>query len=299
MASEPSQEKLNVSEKNHELRERSSALVREFARVVHTFCKVLYFKEKKRVGLKTQVDGLLAQVKSNRKKLEVVNHNIEVFKKNTLKVESTLKYLRSRESAIKEKYESLLSGGSLPDETEINLNRQLDGQEGSAAEEEEGTIDPISSLIRENLVKRREKYLQSLDGVFKKLEDELLSIESVQKELEQARADLAIKTEQAYETREALESVSRKLSSEANNLESGFENSVKEEKVLIQELEQMVSMVETHIEIKDQIDQILFSLLESTEPEEETQLENEIESEEISLDLPAVEDKENPSYPLN
>lgn len=250
-------EKYREDHENPALQEKCGQVLREVNRVVDTYNRALKSKEGLRISLIGKIDALIVSMNENHAKLKTVNRNIEIYAQNTQKIARTFENLGQREVLIKEQFELLLKGPN------VNESSVLTGIKSS---EHAGGM--MSTATREGLIKRRKEYLDGLDNVFRKLEEELASIEGIRKEMERARVEISIKNEEAMESRELLESNGRKLLGEVKKLQSELDKSVTEERLLIKEFGRVVHDVEKCIEIKQDIDHLLFSILAASETEE-------------------------------
>lgn len=240
---------LDIQDLNLAFREKSERVLREFTRVVNAFNKAFHNKEGRRTALKNKLETLAGQIQAAVDKLETIARNIGIYDQNTGKIAVTLDALREREALIKEQFERLLAG---PEAGSDKLGLALPDEVSS---------ETHGGSSRESLVKRRKQYLDGLEGVFRKLEDELATIDGIRKEMERARAEIAIKKEESLETKEILEGHSKQLMGEVRALESELEHSLKQEATLIREFERMVNGVESQIEIGAEADRVLFSIL--------------------------------------
>ncbi|NIQ01501.1 MAG: hypothetical protein GWM98_07460, partial [Nitrospinaceae bacterium] len=96
----------------------------------------------------------------------------------------------------------------------------------------------------ENLIHRREEYLQHLNDNFKKLDDELISIQKYRQELGDAREEISRKQEDAFKKKEILEEGGRKLLEEVSRVEKELEVSIQEERILVDELDKLAESVQ-------------------------------------------------------
>lgn len=240
---------------NPALQEKGSQVLREFTRVVGTFNRSLIYKAKQRVSLQEKISALAHLFDENSKKLQTVIRNIEIYRQNNQKIAITLENLRQKETSVKDQFELLLSGSQYHEGSSMSGAYAKDREDRGVA----------TLLTRESLTKRRKEYLDGLDNVFKQLEGELSSIEGIRKEMEQARVEISVKNEEALEAKESLENYGRELMNEIKAYNAELEFSVKEEQKLIKSYAQLVADVERRIEINQDIDHTLFSVLAAGE----------------------------------
>ncbi len=247
------EESVNYSEidkENLSIRERGTSNAREYSRVVETFNKVLDYKEKFRNSLEEKLSSIGSQVNDNVDNLETLLRNIDIYDQNIDKISSNLGNLYTEESSIKAKYEELLNGSSLENiPAESNPEANSDDPEGA----------------RELLIRRRRNYLDNLDKSFKRLDNELFSIEKLRSELTHARGEILVKKDEAQKRIRLLEEEGKRFLDEVKRIESELESSVKEEGLLIKEFKELVGKVERSLEISDEMDHILFTYLTAAE----------------------------------
>jgi septal ring factor EnvC (AmiA/AmiB activator) len=236
-----------IIQENLTIRERGNLSAQEYLRVVETFKKVLDYKEKFRNSLEAKLNAISKKVNDNVENLETLLRNIDIYDQNIDKISSNVGNLYSEESTIKTQYEELLNG-SLMEGAEPAEKNQED-QEGS----------------RELLIQRRRSYLDNLDKSFKRLDNELLSIEKLRTELTNARGEILVKKDGAKKKVRLLEEAGKKLLEEVKRIEAELESSIKEEGLLIKEFKVLVGKVEFSLEISDEMDHILFTHLTAEE----------------------------------
>ena len=236
-----------ITQENLTIRERGNLSAQEYSRVVETFKKVLEYKEKFRNSLEAKLSAISKEVNDNVENLETLMRNIDIYDQNIDKISSNVGNLYSEESSIKAQYEELLNGSAMEGTEPAEKNHE--DQEGS----------------RELLIQRRRNYLENLDKSFKRLDDELLSIEKHRAELTNARGEILVKKDGAKKKIRLLEEVGKKLLDEVKRIEAELESSVKEEGMLIKEFKVLVGKVESSLEISDEMDHILFAHLTAEE----------------------------------
>jgi chromosome segregation ATPase len=250
----------DIGQRNTLAREKGSAAAREFTRVVETFNKVLQFKEKIGESLEADLAECGRQVKSNMENLETLTRNIEIYDQNLAKIQLNLEQLKQDEKRIKLDYNSLLHG--------IAHQSELEEPQGNAENE-----TTTGSLSRESLRERRQNFLQKLDEDFDRMDQELVSIEKLSRELVQARGEISSKKEDALNKKNTWEKTSRELSSDVSRIELELENSLKEEEILLNEFFGLIENVENCLELKEETDQVLFTSLTASETKPQTLVE--------------------------
>ena len=240
----------SLAKENLALREHGNSNAREYSRVVDMFTKVLDYKEKIRISLERKLNSIGQQVNSNVENLETLFRNIDIYDQNIDKISTNLGNLYAEENTIKSQYEELLSG--TPQESNLSepSNKpNSDDLEGS----------------REFLIKRRKNYLENLDKSFKRLDSELFSIDKLREELSNARSEILVKKDEAQKKIRLLEDEGKRFLDEVKRVEAELATSVKEEGILIKEFKEIISKVESNLEISDELDSILFACLTAAE----------------------------------
>ena len=113
----------------------------------------------------------------------------------------------------------------------------------------------------ENLMQKRNHYLDGLNSSFHKLDDDLQSISCLRTEMLNARSEIYKKKDQALDKKAAVEENERCLKGELDKVASDLEISLKEEEVLTLEYAQLINKVESCISISEDADKVLFSSL--------------------------------------
>lgn len=239
-----------IAEENLAIRERGNSNAREYSRVVESFKKVLDYKEKFRISLEAKLSSIGKQVNGNVENLETLLRNIDIYDQNIDKISTNLGNLYTEENSIKAKYEELLNGSSQESPlSEPGLEQNSDDPEGS----------------RELLIQRRKNYLENLDKSFKRLDNELFSIDKLRAELTNARGEILVKKDEAQKRIRLLEEEGKRFLEEVKRIEAELAASVKEEDLLIKEFKELVGKVESSLEISDELDSILFACLTAAE----------------------------------
>ncbi|MZG54740.1 MAG: hypothetical protein F3743_12290 [Nitrospinae bacterium] len=239
-----------IAEENLAIRERGNSNAREYSRVVESFKKVLDYKEKFRISLEAKLSSIGKQVNGNVENLETLLRNIDIYDQNIDKISTNLGNLYTEENSIKAKYEELLNGSSQESHlSEPGLEQNSDDPEGS----------------RELLIQRRKNYLENLDKSFKRLDNELFSIDKLRAELTNARGEILVKKDEAQKRIRLLEEEGKRFLEEVKRIEAELAASVKEEDLLIKEFKELVGKVESSLEISDELDSILFACLTAAE----------------------------------
>jgi len=237
-----SRQETNLSQENQAARELGTSIAREFERVVETFNRVLQYKEKIGQGLENEIVRVGQQAKSNREELENLNQEMA-------DVQTRLAECQINEKRLVEQYQKLLKGADRVDD---------------ALEQSEGAGDS-GAMIRENLRRQKENFLERMQNNFKQLDEDLLSTTSEKDELEKSRVEIEAKNNQAKQRKEVLEATGHRL---FNNLESyarELETSIEEERILVDEFTKMIKNVESCVTLSEEIDRVLFSSLDAAE----------------------------------
>ena len=242
--------KISIVRENSVARERGESVVREYERVVSTFNRVLQFKEKVRLSLENRSTKLQDYLKTNVDKLGTLNRNIDIYDANTVKIASNLEEMLTEETRIKDKYNKLLQGASM-EMVGVNISDEVFA--------EETTLEGEPST--ENLIQKRNHYLDGLNSSFHKLDDDLQSISYLRTEMLNARSEIFKKKEQALDKKAIVEENERCLKGTLDKVISDLDISVKEEEVLTLEYAQLINKVDSCIILSEDIDRVLFSSL--------------------------------------
>ncbi|MBI4384710.1 MAG: hypothetical protein HY579_11840 [Nitrospinae bacterium] len=236
---------------NRALQDKGGSVLREFTRVVNAFSKALDQKDRQRESIKYKLEDLFGRIQNAAQKLETVVRNIEIYRQNNEKIAVALDNLAEREELIEEQFEKLMA------------TPRFERDEGAGEANRQGGMS-----LREDLVRKRKQFLDGLDGIFRKLEEELAVIEGVRKEMERARMEIAIKNEESLETKLYLENQRTQLLREVKTLQEELDGSVKQETVLIREFDRLLNGAEAQIEIGQEADRVLLSVLAESEPDD-------------------------------
>ncbi|PIQ95839.1 MAG: hypothetical protein COV67_12675 [Nitrospinae bacterium CG11_big_fil_rev_8_21_14_0_20_56_8] len=243
-----------IGQDNLNLRERGSSLSREVDHVVQTFNKVLRHREKIRLSLEDRLRNLHEKIRINKEKLNTLNRNLRIYDNNIDKIAENLERLKNEEELIKQNYQKLLEGTTVADLVEARTVTAVSITGGQAEE---------TNL--ETLIQRRRDFLESLNNSFRQMDEELLSIGELREEVLAARKEILVKKDATLQKRTVLEETEEKLLEEEHRVQTELENSLKEERTLISEYTQIAGAVERSIELKEEVDRLLFSTLTSVE----------------------------------
>ncbi len=230
----------NLAEENIAAREKGLLTVREFERVAQTFKTVLLYKEEIGKALEEERDALRHKLRQNSANLETLDRNIEIYNQNSEKVRANLERLDKQELRLREEYEKLLRGP------------RLDGEE---------SLHARNALDRETLLSRRDVLIDNLKKKFDKLDEELLTLENLRKELGRASEEIAVKKIEAIKRKDVLEEINKKIFEDVRRVEKELDTTVQEESVLVEQFQKMVASVERCLEMDDRTDHVLFSSL--------------------------------------
>lgn len=240
----------NIAQNNSAARERGGSIAREYERVVNTFNKVLEFKEKVRLLLETRSVDLHEALSVNTEKLNTLSRNIDIYDSNINKIANHLEEMLAEETIIKNKYTQLLQGASM-EMVGVSTSDEVLSTESSSEGEHSN----------ENLMQKRNHYIDGLNSSFHKLDEDLQSISFSRTEMLNARSEIFIKKEQALENKAFFLETERCLKEEINKIKADLNKSVSEEELLTHEYSQLINKVESCIVISEDIDNVLFSSL--------------------------------------
>jgi len=248
---------INVARDNSSARERGESIAREYERIVSTFNRVLEFKEKVRLSLENRVVSLQEHIKNNAQKLSTLNRNIEIYDLNVSKIATNIDEISSEEMKIKDQYNKLLQGASM-EMVGVNIDDEIFS--------EEGTKDGVVST--ENLMQKRNHYIDGLNSSFHKLDDDLQSINCLRTELLNARSEIFRKKEIALDKKAEVQENEKCLKVALDKHILDLDNSIKEEELLTREYAQLINTVDGCIVLSEDIDRVLFSSLTSANENE-------------------------------
>lgn len=257
-----------VNFENRKIRDKGSFIAREFDRVVETFTKSLEFKEKIRLLLQKEIDDLIKHCNETVRQHEAIVKNIALYDQNLRDISFTLERLAQKEKILRKRYERLLSGSFQDDE--LQGITSIGGE--SQTEDTPATLHPLveeDSENQDNLINRKKKYFQTLDCFFKNLDDELSSITSIRANLNKENSKIVLMREEGIITKKALESSHKRYLSEVKELEVELDKSVDEESFLIEEFCALVEQAGSQIELRQEVDQMLFEFSAAADKDNE------------------------------
>lgn len=267
-------EKLNmetpgIARENSKVREEGRSLIREFDGVVSTFDRVLQFKEGNRFSLLTKIDELKKNRQDHEKQIQTLIGNIAIYNENAARIILAKDQLDKREKLVKANYEKMLAGSLMPEEIESLKSERLPGQNRVALEIKKKFSSQHKELSGlDSLITRKKEYIENLDHVFKKFDENLLQIDRMRKNLIDAHTGIHQKEEKAINVKAALASNSKSLQKKQEELEKELEMSIEEENFVLQEYRTVIKSVSSNIEITQKLDELLFSLLTAAEDKE-------------------------------
>ena len=253
---------VETNRNNTKIRSEGSNLKRELEGVILTFNKVLKVKEEERTVLVNRIQQLKLISEETLEQLSILSTNLSVYDQNLAKVTAALDQLDTNEELIKNRYESLLVGDSnLADLMPLD-SESLSVQKRVTMDVEEKLIGRYNNncLGRDQLIKRRREYLESLDNAFKKFDEDLFYIDGVRKNLMSAFAEINAKKENAKDMKVSIETRYGTVSEEKRTREKELESILFKEDYLIAEYQEMLRPIWASLEIKPQTDEMLFNL---------------------------------------
>jgi len=240
---------LNIGQENKIAGDKVMALVKEFGLLGDTFKKSLLFKEKIRCSLDSQLADLNQQKNDNNQRLETLNANIRIYDENLDRISKNIEELKNKENEIKIRYEKLLKG-STEKEAELQDGDSMDSSEGSG---DESTL--------ECLIQKRQDFLDNLNENFKRMDEELLTIENLRKEIFSARDGILEKKELAIQKKKAVDERGKKIKESLERVVSELDKTIEEEKIITDNLLELMVRIEKSMELSVETDRVLFSVL--------------------------------------
>ena len=199
--------------------------------------------------------------------MRILSNNLSIYDQNLTKVTAALDQLDQNEQMIKGRYEDLLTGSA-------NLSELMPLEAGNVSVQKRVTMDVEEKLMgqynknclgRDHLIKRRREYLESLDNVFKKFDEDLFYIDGVRNNLMTAFAEINAKKENAKGTKASIEARYITVTKEKKKFEQDLENLLRQENYLITEYREMLRPIGASIEIKPQTDKMLLNFASEQE----------------------------------
>lgn len=249
------------------LKKEETLLVKEFQRIIDFFNRTLLLKEKIRIALMEKIINSEKLRNEIFEKLKRVVRNIEIYDKNLEQLDQKKRERSMRESRIKGKYEEILHSSSSTqllalgyEESEIfgdicqellNISRDLQNI-GKTTKKEE-------------LMKCRQEYMQGLQKLFQKMDEELVAIDKEKEKIKRFYLEIKKKKDKAVKQQTALKKNYNLLVEDVKTKKVGLEISVQEEKTLIAEYRKLIGRIQASLKAIGDIEQILEKVNASSE----------------------------------
>lgn len=249
------------------LKKEETLLVKEFQRIIDFFNRTLLLKEKIRIALMEKIINSEKLRNEVFEKLKRVVRNIEIYGKNLEQLDQKKKECSRRESRIKGKYEEILHSSSSTqllalanEESEIfgdicqellNISRDLQNI-GKTTKKEE-------------LMKCRQEYMQGLQKLFQKMDEELVSIDKEKEKIKRFHLEIKKKKDKAVKQQTALKKNYNLLVDDVKKKKVDLEVSVQEEKTLISEYRKLIGRIQSSLKAIGDVEGILEKVNASSE----------------------------------
>jgi hypothetical protein len=249
------------------LKKEETLLVKEFQRIIDFFNRTLLLKEKIRIALMEKIINSEKLRNEIFEKLKRIVRNIEIYDKNLEQLDQKKRERSMRESRIKGKYEEILHSSSSTqllalgyEESEIfgdicqellNISRDLQNI-GKTTKKEE-------------LMKCRQEYMQGLQKLFQKMDEELVAIDKEKEKIKRFHLEIKKKKDKAVKQQTALKKNYNLLVEDVKTKKVGLEISVQEEKTLIAEYRKLIGRIQASLKAIGDIEQILEKVNASSE----------------------------------
>lgn len=235
------------------LKSEDDKVHKDFMSLRDTFVREIDQKDKKRRSLMENIQKLELSQIENSKNDRILDKNIQIYKKNIKEIEKRLAKLNKRENWIKKNYSNIVYGtmsgpkqllkmnesGSLSD-IFYNLfkdNMKLRGR-------------PLNSKLEE-LQHQKEEFLETLQGLFKKYDDELISLNDEEVKLNELKKEIETKHENAVNKKKKLKTDSETTAEQISKSENDLETTLNEEKILIAEFQKIVQNIKADLNVSD------------------------------------------------
>jgi len=250
------------------LKKEETLLIKEFQRIIDFFNRALLRKETIRVALMEKIIRSEKLRTEGFDKLKTVIRNIEIYDKNLEQIAKTQESHSSREVWLKIKYEEMLHS---PSSSQI-LALATDESEifGDTCQDLLSMTEDMHNLgkstNREELMKCRQEYLQGLQGLFQKMDEELAELDLGREK--QRRFSLAIKRkkDKAGKQEIALKKNYNLLVEDIKKKKIDLEVSVQEERALITEYRNLLQQIRSSVKKIGDIDGVMEKLNAFSEP---------------------------------
>lgn len=235
------------------LKSEDDKVHKDFMSLRDTFVREIDQKDKKRRSLMESIQKLEMSQIENSKKDRILNKNIQIYKKNIKEIEKRLAKLNKRENWIKKNYSNIVYGtmsgpkqlsdmskpGSLSD-IFYNLfkdNMKLRGR-------------PLNSKLEE-LQHQKEEFLGTLQDLFKKYDDELISINNEKIKSNDLKKGIETKHKNAVNKKKELKANNKTTAEQISKSEKDLETTLNEEKILIAEFQKIVQSIKADLNVSD------------------------------------------------
>ncbi len=282
------------------LKKEEEKAINEFQRIIDAFNRILTFKKKNREILEKRVNESTQNRFDTFEKLKKVTRNMETYQKNIKNTEENLEEIGNKEAWLKEKYNEILRGKSI----HLLSDPERDGN-GLFSDifydifETDIKLQTSSNQVgRDMLENRRNDFMSRLNKLFNRLDSELLDIEKEKNRLQKIDTEIRQKMEKGEMQRALLQKNYSVFTEDIRRKKEELEASIRGEKVLVEEYNKILSKIISAIEISQEVDNMLFSLLSKVDEEHKVSEERDkidiIQEDDILLKGPSSLDNTRP-----
>lgn len=235
------------------LKSEDDKVFKDFMSLRDTFIREIDKKNNKRLSLMEDIGKLELDQIENSKKDTVLDKNMQIYKKNLTEICKRLVNVNKRENWIKKNYSSIVYG------TMSGPNQLLDtGKPDSLSNMfynlfKDNMIDrgrPLKSKLEE-LQCQKEKFLDTLKNLFKKYDEELISLNEEKMKLSDLKNELETKHKNTVSTKKELKANSEAIVKQISKNEKELEATLNKEKILIAEFQKIVQNIKADISVSD------------------------------------------------
>ncbi|MFV1951870.1 MAG: hypothetical protein ACC630_07965 [Nitrospinota bacterium] len=251
------------------LKKEEEKAINEFQRIIDAFNRILTFKKKNREILEKRINESTQNRFDTFEKLKKVTRNMETYQKDIKNTEENLEEIGNKEAWLKEKYNEILRGKSI----HLLSDPERDGN-GLFSDifydifETDIKLQTSSNQVgRDMLENRRNDFMSRLNKLFNRLDSELSDIEKEKNRLQKIDTEIRQKMEKGEMQRALLQKNYSVFTEDIRRKKEELEASIRGEKVLVEEYNKILSKIISAIEISQEVDNMLFSLLSKVDEE--------------------------------
>lgn len=235
------------------LKSEDDKVYKDFMSLRDTLTREIDRKDKKWRALTENIRKLeLSQIENSKNNI-ILDKNLQIYKKNLTESEKRLAKLNKRENWIKKNYSNIVYG------TMSGHNQLLDmSRPGSLSDifynlfKDNMKVQgrPLKSKLEE-LQHQKEEFLETLKNLFKKYDDELISLNEEEIKLKDLKKEIETKHKNAVNLKKELKANSKVIAEQISKNKKDLETTLNEEKILIAEFQKIVQNIKADINVSD------------------------------------------------